>query len=178
MSYKPMNLREILDRIFPGLGERNSRQDVKNRLKLVLAHDRAAIAPEMLEAMRREILEVVSRYVDLDAEEMELSLDSSDRLTVLVANLPIRRVNPEFYTVKEESITGEELPEIELDESKIGDPDAGDQPVSEAEKPEDVASETTAEPELVATIESETESADTAKARLENVVVQDDQGLN
>ncbi|NJN49486.1 MAG: cell division topological specificity factor MinE [Alkalinema sp. RL_2_19] len=118
-----MILREILDRMFPGLGDRNSRQDVKNRLKLVLAHDRAAIEPDMLEAMRREILEVVSRYVDLDSEEMELSLDSSDRMTVLVANLPIRRVNPEFYTVKDSSITGEELPAIELDEAKIGIPD-------------------------------------------------------
>jgi cell division topological specificity factor len=178
-----MNLREILDRIFPGLGERNSRQDVKNRLKLVLAHDRAAIEPDMLEAMRREILEVVSRYVDLDAEEMELSLDSSDRLTVLVANLPIRRVNPEFYTVKEESITGEELPEIELDESKIGDPNASDanaddQPAESDTATAEPTAETTEEPTIDAATTTDAESADTAKARLENVVVQDDQGLN
>jgi cell division topological specificity factor len=170
-----MNLREILDRILPGLGERNSRQEVKNRLKLVLAHDRAAIAPDMLEAMRREILEVVSRYVDLDAEEMELTLDSSDRLTVLVANLPIRRVNPEFYTVKDETITGEPLPEIILDESQIGNPKA---PIDESVTPDsEAAVETPVEPEVVAPV-SEEESAETAKARLESVVIQDDQGAN
>jgi cell division topological specificity factor len=172
-----MNLREILDRILPGLGERNSRQEVKNRLKLVLAHDRAAIAPDMLEAMRREILEVVSRYVDLDADEMELTLDSSDRLTVLVANLPIRRVNPEFYTVKDETITGEPLPEIILDESQIGNPKA---PI-DATVPTSTAAtdkvETPAEPDVVAPV-SEEESAETAKARLESVVIQDDQGAN
>jgi cell division topological specificity factor len=168
-----MNLREILDRILPGLGERNSRQEVKNRLKLILAHDRAAIAPEMLEAMWREILEVVSRYVDLDAEEMELTLDSSDRLTVLVANLPIRRVNPEFYTVKEETLTGAALPEIVLDESKIGDPSVTAEDPAIDPDPGATPAETTP----IATI-SEEESAETAKARLENVVIQDDQGVN
>jgi cell division topological specificity factor len=174
-----MNFRELLDRILPGLGERNSRQEVKNRLKLILAHDRAAIAPEMLEAMRREILEVVSRYVDLDAEEMELTLDSSDRLTVLVANLPIRRVNPEFYTVKEETITGEALPEIVLDESKIGDPstttETPTEPAAVAIEPPAEVSATADDP--IATV-SEEESAETAKARLETVVLQDDQGVN
>ncbi len=166
-----MNLRELLDRILPGLGERNSRQEVKNRLKLILAHDRAAIAPEMLEAMRREILEVVSRYVDLDAEEMELTLDSSDRLTVLVANLPIRRVNPEFYTVKEETLTGEALPEIVLDEAKIGDPNA-EVPAIHTE-PAVPLDATTPIGHM-----REEESAETAKVRLENVVIQDDQGVN
>jgi cell division topological specificity factor len=176
-----MNLRELLDRILPGLGERNSRQEVKNRLKLILAHDRAAIAPEMLEAMRREILEVVSRYVDLDAEEMELTLDSSDRLTVLVANLPIRRVNPEFYTVKEETLTGEALPEIVLDESKIGDPNVPATPATPTESATEVATESAVESieaaDQIATV-SEEESAETAKARLETVVLQDDQGAN
>jgi cell division topological specificity factor len=172
-----MNLRELLDRILPGLGERNSRQEVKNRLKLILAHDRAAIAPEMLEAMRREILEVVSRYVDLDAEEMELTLDSSDRLTVLVANLPIRRVNPEFYTVKEETITGEALPDIILDESKIGDPSSPETPTESAAEVAVEPVEPIGEAESIATV-SEEESAETAKARLETVVLQDDQGVN
>lgn len=159
-----MNLREILEHIFPGLNQRDSRQEVKNRLKLVLAHDRAAIAPEMLEAMRREILEVVSRYVDLDAEQMELSLDSSDRMTVLVANLPIRRVNPELYTVKEETLTGVALPEIDLDESAIGNPNAT--PVS-GHRP------ATSEKNQAAA----TQSAEMARNRLEDAVLQDDQRL-
>jgi cell division topological specificity factor len=113
---------ELLERIFPNLNDRNSGTEVKNRLKLVLAHDRAAIAPEILEKMRQEIMAVVSKYVELDNDAMEISLDSSDRTTVLVANFPIRRVNPEFYTVKEGE-NDADLPEIVLDESLIG---AGD----------------------------------------------------
>jgi cell division topological specificity factor len=158
---------DFLERIFSGAPDRNSRQDVKNRLKLVLAHDRAAIEPDMLEAMRREILEVVSRYVELDAEEMELSLDSSDRMTILVANLPIKKVNPEFYTVKDEVITGEELPEITIDETLVGDPGV-DTPENMTEVKADAAPAVTAVPKE----ETET-AAETAKARLENVVLQD-----
>ena len=36
--------------------------------------------------MRREILEVVARYVDIDLEEGDVSLETEDRVTALVAN--------------------------------------------------------------------------------------------
>jgi cell division topological specificity factor len=104
-------------------------------LKLVLAHDRAAIAPEILEKMRQEIMAVVSKYVELDNDAMEISLDSSDRTTVLVANFPIRRVNPEFYTVKEGE-NDADLPEIVLDESLIGEGDVKEEVTEVAEAEE------------------------------------------
>lgn len=116
---------ELLEKIFPNLNDRNSRQEVKNRLKLVLAHDRSDLTPQMIESMRREILEVVSKYVDLDSDAMDFALENNSRVTALVANLPILRVKPEFYTVKGEGIVAdtpmEELPEIQIDESAIGD---------------------------------------------------------
>ena len=79
----------------------------------------------LFRSMRREILEVVSKYVDLDADAMDFALENSSRVTSLVANLPILRVKPEFYTVKgdgiSEEIPIEDLPEISIDESAIGD---------------------------------------------------------
>lgn len=81
---------ELIERLF---GRNNtSGVDAKRRLKLVIANDRSGLSQEMLEMMRRDILEVVSRYVEIDAEEMELSLESDQRMTALIANLPVRRV--------------------------------------------------------------------------------------
>ena len=84
-----MTLRDTINRLL-GL-QRASATTARERLQLVLAHDRSDLNPELLEQMRREILEVVSRYVEIDFDEVDVSLETEDRVTALVANLPIRR---------------------------------------------------------------------------------------
>lgn len=78
--------------LFPWNNNSNSRNQAKNRLQLIIAHDRASINPDMMKAMREEILDVVARYVEVDREEMEFSLSNDRRLTSLTANLPIRQI--------------------------------------------------------------------------------------
>lgn len=72
-----------------------SANTARERLQLVLAHDRSDLNPELVEQMRREILEVVQRYVEIDLEGGDVSLETEDRVTALVANLPIRRARPQ-----------------------------------------------------------------------------------
>jgi cell division topological specificity factor len=85
-----MTLRDLINKL---LGRQAASAGMaKQRLQLVLAHDRSDLNPELLERMRREILEVVSRYVEIDLEEGDVSLATEDRVTALVANLPIRRM--------------------------------------------------------------------------------------
>ena len=61
----------------------------KERLQLVLIHDRVKISPGMMNKMRDEIIEVISKYLDVDVEQMDISLSNSARENRLIADIPI-----------------------------------------------------------------------------------------
>ncbi len=86
----------LLDYINRLLGrQKPSGTTARERLQLVLAHDRSDLNPELLEQMRREILAVVQRYVEIDLDSCDVSLETEDRVTALLANLPIKRTRPQ-----------------------------------------------------------------------------------
>jgi len=81
----------LLTRIF-GKQDEKSKSVAKDRLKLVLLHDRADIPAPMMEQMRQEIIAVIAKYVEINEAELKVDLERADTEVALVANIPIRRV--------------------------------------------------------------------------------------
>jgi cell division topological specificity factor len=85
----------LLDRLFQRSNVPSGTK-VKQRLKFILAHDRAAIEPQVFDNMRHEIMRVVSKYVELDEGALDIRLESDKRMTALIANLPILTIREEL----------------------------------------------------------------------------------
>lgn len=77
---------------------KNSKDFAKERLKLVLIHDRANVSPQFLEMVKGEIIKVISNYMDIDEDTLDIQMtrtksEEGDRIVpALVANIPIRNV--------------------------------------------------------------------------------------
>lgn len=82
---------DFLKRIFGG-GNDGSGQRAKNRLQIVLMHDRTDISPQLLENLRMEIVQVLTKYMDIDTGKIEIDLDHDDQAVALVANIPVLRI--------------------------------------------------------------------------------------
>lgn len=80
---------EFISRLF---GREASKDIAKERLRLVLVHDRASVSPQIMESIRGEIIQAISRYLEIDEANMEVGLTRDERMVALTANIPVRRV--------------------------------------------------------------------------------------
>lgn len=75
-----------------------SKDTAKDRLKLVLVHDRANVSPQFLEMVKSEIIKVITNYMDIDEDSLDIQLtrtksDDNERVVpALIANIPIKNV--------------------------------------------------------------------------------------
>jgi cell division topological specificity factor len=67
-----------------------SADKAKERLKLVLIHDRTDISPANLELMKNELLQVISRYVEIDPKAVQIRMTQEGREQRLVADIPLK----------------------------------------------------------------------------------------
>ena len=72
--------------------QKTSKEIAKDRLKVVLIHDRSNISPEVMQALKNDIIEVISHYMDINKNEMEISLENDDNSVALLANIPVNRI--------------------------------------------------------------------------------------
>ena len=68
----------------------NSANAAKERLKLVLIHDRTDLSPHELESMKNELLQVISRYVEIDPVAVKIAMTQVGREQRLVADIPLK----------------------------------------------------------------------------------------
>jgi len=81
---------EFLKRLFHKQG---SSATAKERLRLVLMTDHLELAPEMIESMKSDLVELISRYVEVDRERIDVTFERQDRTLAMLANIPILSVN-------------------------------------------------------------------------------------
>jgi cell division topological specificity factor len=74
-------------------GAPTSSSTAKERLRLVLMTDHLALAPEIIENMKRDLVDVISRYVEVDRDKVEVNFEREDRALAMLANIPIVSVN-------------------------------------------------------------------------------------
>ena len=75
-----------------GKSEKSSKEIARDRLKVVLIHDRANISPEVMEHLRDDIIKVISNYMEINQKDMEISLANDDDSVALVANIPVQKM--------------------------------------------------------------------------------------
>ncbi len=76
--------------MFGLFGRQKSKDKLKDRLKLVLSYDRSGLPPGKMDELKRELLEVVSKYFPSDENNYDVSLEQQGDRMVLVANLPAK----------------------------------------------------------------------------------------
>ena len=72
---------------------KRSAQSAKERLQLVLIHDRTDLSPSVMEDMRDEIIEVISRHIKVDRASVKIKVQQDGREQYLLAEIPIMQSN-------------------------------------------------------------------------------------
>ena len=143
-----------------------SKSVATNRLKLVLMQDRTNLTPKILEQMRGELIDLLSRYVELDKELLELNFEHEGDQVALMLSIPVIRAKDEeeieatlkaeaekldakAEEIKEAAESDEENSEeeVEAEETDKSENQDENNETSEEDKKEENSEETAAEEE-------------------------------
>ena len=142
---------EFFNRLF---GRTSSGATAKERLRLVLMSDHLSLAPEMIDAMKRDLVDVISRYVEVDRDKIDVHFEHQDKALAMLANIPITGVNRNgsgANGTNGHSTNGHSAPHAELANDRAepvdaspGEPEAAPPAAGEAPPPKPKAKAVTA----------------------------------
>ncbi len=72
-----------------GIGRSRSAKSAKERLQLVLIHDRAGISPGKLDTLKDDLINVISRHIEIESDAVEITLTKERDQQRLVADIPL-----------------------------------------------------------------------------------------
>lgn len=75
--------------------EESAKEVACNRLKFVLMQDRTNLTPELMDRMRKELVELLSKYVEMDKEALELGFEQEGNQMALMLSIPVLRAKEE-----------------------------------------------------------------------------------
>jgi len=123
----------FFDRMLGRSSAKGSSNTAKNRLQFVLVHDRINLPPDKLREMKEEILAVISKYVSVDRERVDIALEQRERNSKLVAEIPFSR----NMLVDEETTDSDEKQEISTEAESNSDNDVEKSAEDEQEEKSD-----------------------------------------
>ena len=119
--------------------EASSKDTAKERLHLVLMQDRANVSADFLDMMRKEIIEVIKKYIDVDENDIDVRLtnrtneDGTTGAPALYANIPIAGIKEEAKNKKTEE-KEEKTEEQKIEEKKVEKEAVEDKKVKDKEE--------------------------------------------
>lgn len=106
----------------------SSKDTACNRLRVVLMQDRTNLTPELMERMRKEMVELLSKYVEMDKEALELNLEQDGDQVALMLSIPVIRAKDE-EEIKEALAKEDAKKEAETEEVSEDDTDDDEEKV-------------------------------------------------
>ena len=130
--------------------EGNVKDIARSRLKLVLMQDRTNLTPKILEQMRGELIDLLSKYVELDKELLELNFEQEGDQVALMLSIPVIRAKDEKEIEEalkkaQEEKAENETSEAEEDSNECSEESEPEEEPSESEDVEQTVEETVAE---------------------------------
>ena len=130
-----------------------SKSVATNRLKLVLMRDRTNLTPKILEQMRGELIDLLSRYVELDKELLELNFEHEGDQVALMLSIPVIRAKEEEEIEAALKAEAEKLEEKAEEISAKSEDEESTEEDSEEEAQQDTDDESETKSQAVSTPE-------------------------